>query len=214
MHDRFRLSYLTLLILALACLWLAGCASGGEGILLEDRFGNPDGAFGSDSQRAFDRGYQDGHYFIEVYEPNWFIWARPEERFADVDIQVEARWVSGSPQGHFGLLCRYRSPDDFYYFAITADGFYAILRVEDGTQDILNGEAFLPSTAILTGDQTNIVRAICHRNELSLYVNGQHITTVNDDRFRRGDVALAVGSGANGATRVHFDNMVVTGPDY
>ena len=214
MHDRSRFSSLTILVLALSCLLIAGCASGGEDVLFEDRFGNPNGLFGDESQATFDRGYQDGQYFIEVYEPNWLVWARPEERFADLDIRVEARWVSGSLRGHFGVLCRYRSPDDFYYLAITPDGYYAILRMEDGVQEVLSDEGFLPSTAILTGDRTNTIRAICYRDQLSLYVNEQHLTTVTDDQFRRGDIALAAGSGSEGAIRVHFDNLVVTGPDY
>jgi len=204
---------LALLVLLLTLAAVAGCGGGDEGPLLADRFANPDSGWGSDSQEAFDRGYQDGEYFIEVYEPNWFVWAHPGERFDDVVMEVEARRVSGFPNGHFGLLCRYRRPDDFYYFAITDDGYYAILRVEDGEPEVLTGDGFLPSPAIRTDGETNSIRAICRGDELSLYVNGEEIATVRDDTLQRGDVGLAAGSGPDGSIRVHFDNLVVTLPE-
>ncbi|MBN1178806.1 MAG: hypothetical protein JXD18_06320 [Anaerolineae bacterium] len=205
---------LKLLLLTTVILMLAGCGRGGQGVLLEDRFGGTDGVWGNESQDAFDRGYQNGEYFIEVYEPNWFVWARPDERFSDVDVQVDARWVSGSPRAHFGVICRYRSPDDFYYFAVSADGYYAIMKFEDGASEVLTGAGFLRAPVIYTGTTLNIVRALCYEDQLTLYVNGERVASVMDDTFRRGDVGLAVGTGDEGAARVHFDNLVVTGPDY
>ncbi len=213
MHSNGLLPRLTLLFLvALFLLTVAGCSGDGEGVLLEDRFGNLDSGWGSESQEAFDRGYQDGEYFIEVYEPNWFVWTHPGGRFDDVVVEAEARLVSGSPDGHFGLLCRYRPPDSFYYLAITADGYYAILRVENGEPEVLTGDGFLVASAIHTGGETNQIRAVCQGEQLSLYVNDVALATVTDAELQRGDVGLAAGSGPDSSIRVHFDNLVVTVP--
>ncbi|HIE39369.1 MAG TPA: hypothetical protein EYP77_09935 [Anaerolineae bacterium] len=202
-----------LLILFLALSPIAGCRADGEGPLLQDRFSNPRSGWGSDSQETFDRGYQDGEYFIEVYEPDWFVWTRPHRRFDDVAVEAEVRRGSGSTDGHFGLLCRYRAPGDFYYFAITDDGYYAILRVEDERIEVLTGEGFLPTSAVQTDGATNHIRIVCRGEQLSLYVNGQEVATATDASLQRGDVGLGAGSGPGGSIRVHFDNLVVVAPE-
>jgi len=202
-----------LLALFLLLALLSGCRRAEEGTLLfRDRFGNENGGWGSESQSTFDRGYQRGEYFIEVYEPDWLAWARPHERFTDVDIEVEAHQVAGSPDGHFGALCRFRAPDDFYYFAVSDDGYYAIMRVENGEAEVLTGDGMLPSAAIQTGGAVNVIRAVCMREQLTLYVNDEQVASVTDDAFQRGDVGLGVGAGPAGAIRVHFDNFTVAAP--
>jgi hypothetical protein len=211
MHAKRLLSRLALLMLLAALLQaVACCRDSREESLLEDRFGDSGSGWGEESQDAFDRGYHQGEYFIEVYEPDWFVWANPGRRFTDVVAEVDARWVSGSPAGHFGLLCRYRAPGDFYYFAVTGDGYYAILRVEDGEAEVVTGDGFLPSPAVRTGEATNHIRAVCRGEDLALYVNGEELARATDDVLRRGDVGLGAGSGSERSIRVHFDNLVVT----
>ncbi|RME33600.1 MAG: hypothetical protein D6793_09580 [Thermoflexia bacterium] len=192
---------------------LVSCSRPGKGVLFSDRFGNPESGWGKESQESFDRGYQEGEYFIEVYEPNWLVWATPGKRFQDVAIEVDARRVSGAAGGNFGLLCRYRRPADFYYFAVTDDGYYAILRVEDGEPTVLTGSGFLPSPDIPVGAASYRIGAICAGDRLRLLVNGKEIAAVVDVTFRRGDVGLAVGTGHEGPLRVHFDNFRVTEPE-
>lgn len=211
-NDRLSPHLIVSLILISLAMGLVGCSDGGKGVLLQDRFGNPSGDWGIESQAAFDRGYQDGEYFIEVYEPNWLTWARPGERFDDVDVEADVRWVSGSRDGHFGLLCRYRPEDSFYYFAITDDGYYAILRVSEGVSEVISGDGFLPSPAIRTGGEANVLRAVCQGEQLTMFVNGEEVASVTDTAFLKGDVGLAVGSGPDGSIRAHFDNLTVVTP--
>lgn len=205
-----RLSNLVLLALLLLCM--VGC-NGGEEPLLEDHFSDPRSGWGSDSQDAFDRGYEEGEYFIEVYEESWFTWAPSGNRFRDVDVAVEARPIALSSDGHFGLLCRYRAPDNFYYLGVTQDGYYAIIRVDGDKVDILTGEGFTYSPAILPRGGKYLLRAVCAGDEISLYVSNTLIATVNDATFDRGDVAVGVGSSPLESIRVHFDDLVVVAPE-
>jgi len=201
-----------LLLALMTPLLLPGCGARRDTVLLEDRFANPRYDWGSESEEAFDRGYSAGEYFIEVYEPNRLVWTHPGRRFQDVAVEVEAHRASGSSRGHFGLICRYRRPADFYYFAITDDGFYAILRVMDGEPKVLTGEGFLPSSAVQPEDGIYHIRAVCWGEVLSLLVNGSEVARVTDAALQRGDVGLAAGSGPDGAVRVHFDNLRVIRP--
>jgi hypothetical protein len=203
-----------LVLAVLFLLLLSSCLGGEEGVLLEENFGNPDSGWGDDSQEAFDRGYQEGEYFVEVYEDDWFVWVPSGNRFTDIDIEVEARQIPNSSDGHFGLICRYDRPDNFYYFAVTADGYYAVYRVENGEPEMLSGEGFLYSPAIRADEGVFHLRVACHADNLSMYVADQRVATVFDDLFPRGDVGLAVGSiGGGGSIRVHFDDLVVAVPE-
>ncbi len=202
-----------ILPVVLLLLLLSGCRREGAGLLFYDRFGNPKSGWGSESRESFDRGYQEGEYFIEVYEPDWFAWTTPGKRFSDVVVTVDARRVSGASGGHFGLICRYRAPANFYYFGITDDGYYAIIRVRDSHPKPLSGAGFLLSPSIPIRADVYRIRAVCQGDRLQLFVNDQEIATVTDDTFRQGDVGLGVGSGPEGSIRVHFDNFKVLVPE-
>jgi hypothetical protein len=204
-----------LLVFALL-LSLCGCAPGDDqGSLFQDDFGDRRSGWGEDQRETFERGYEDGKYVIKLHEPNWFAWAYPGERFDDVSVDVDVRLVSGSQDSHFGVMCRHETLDNFYYFAISADGYYAIFRrVDGGDMESLTGDGnqMVPSAAIKTGEQDNHLLAVCQGDQLSLYANGQLLETVTDDTHARGDVGIGVGSGAAGDVRVQFDDLVVARP--
>ena len=203
---------IVLAILLLAC----GCTGGDDqGLLFQDDFNNPGSGWGADQHEKSERGYEEGEYFIQLHEPNWFVWAYPDEQFEDVSVEVDAYLASGSQDSHFGLLCRHVDEDNFYYFAISADGYYAIFRrVDGGDLEILTGDGsgMTPSPNIRIGEQTNRVLAVCRGDELSLYVNGELLETVSDDAHAQGDVGIGAGSGPEGNVRVQFDDFIVTRP--
>ncbi len=197
-------------------LLVCGCTGGDdERPLFQDDFENPRSGWGAEQCEEFERGYEDGEYLFVLYEPNWFAWACPGEQFDDVSVEADVYLASGSQDGHFGVLCRYADPESFYYFAISADGYYAIFRrVAGGDMEVLtgNGVGMIHSPAIKTGGQTNHILAVCREDELSLYVNGELLETVSDDAHARGDVGIGAGSGPGGEACVRFDDFLVTGP--
>ncbi|RLC99730.1 MAG: hypothetical protein DRI77_02065 [Chloroflexi bacterium] len=214
MKRRYRLAKGCLIGLVL--LLVCGCTSGGSGKpLFQDDFDDASSGWGADERQEFDRGYEAGDYFIELYESNWLAWACPGQRFDDVSVEVQVSLISGLQDGHFGVLCRHIDLDNFYYFAISADGYYAIFRrVDGGDLEPLtgDGEGMVYSSAIKTGEQSNDIRAVCQGDELSFYINGELLETVSDDSHARGDVGIGAGSGSAGGGRVQFDNFVVTKP--
>jgi hypothetical protein len=195
---------------------LSGCCGGGdEVVLFEDSFDDPRSGWGEDERYEFARGYdRDEAYYFELYEPNWFAWARPGTKLSDVRVQVDARAVSEVQDAHYGVICRYADLDNFYYFAVSADGYYAIFRRYDGDIDVLSGDGsgMMFSPSIKTGKQVNRVVAICQEDALTLYVNGGQLASVTDDTHAKGDVGVAAGRGVEGRARIHFDGFVVTAP--
>jgi hypothetical protein len=132
-----------------------------------------------------------------------------------VSVEVDIYLASGSQASHFGVLCRYKDQDNFYYLAISADGYYAIFRrVDGGDLEVLTGDGsgMAYSPAIKTGGQTNRILAVCQGSELALHVNGALLAAVTDDAYASGDVGIGAGSGPQGDFRVQFDNFLVTRP--
>jgi hypothetical protein len=204
-----------LILLALLLLACACTPGDDQSPLLKDDFDNPRTGWGAEQRRRFERGYEEGEYFVELRDPHWFAWAYPGKRFGDVSVEVDAYLASGSQDSHFGVLCRHVDPGNFYYFAISADGYYAVFRrVDGGNLEVLTagGTGMTPSPVIRTGGQTNRVLAVCQGDKLSLYVNGELLETVTDDAYTQGDVGIGAGSGPQGDVRVQFDNFLVTRP--
>jgi hypothetical protein len=204
-------------LIVLALLWLtSGCTRGADqSSLFQDDFDNPRSGWGAEQRERFERGYERGEYFIQLYEPNWFAWAHPGKQFDDVSVEVDVYLNSGSHDSHFGVFCRHVDLDNFYYFAISADGYYAIFRrVDGGVLEVLTGDGsgMTYSPAIRTDRQTNRVLAVCQADELALHVNGELLEMVIDDTYTSGDVGIGAGTGAQGDVRVQFDNFLVTKP--
>jgi len=204
------------LLVTMALLLVCGCATDEDrASSFRDDFDDSSGGWGTYESEEFDRGYVDGEYFIELHRPNWFAWASAGRRLDDVGVEMDAYLDSGSQGSHFGVLCRYVDESNFYYFAVSADGYYAIFkRLDGGDLEVLtgNGDGMVPSPAIKTGEQVNHVAVTCQGTELSLYVNGELVDMVTDEAHVRGDVGVGTGSGADGGARVHFDDFVVTKP--
>jgi hypothetical protein len=209
--------YLILMISALLIAALA-CSSGTEtellpaGVLFQDDF--------SDTSSGWDRvdvdegvtDYADGVYRIFVNTDSTDVWANPGLNFTDTIIEVEATKVGGPDDNDFGIICRYEDTNNFYSFIISSDGFYAIVRVEDGVQEIIGSEDMMPSDAIETGNVTNDIKVDCVGSTLTLYANGSQLLSVEDTAFASGDVGLLAGTFDTPGTDIHFDNFVVRQP--
>jgi len=132
--------------------------------------------------------------------------------FTDVVVTVQVRHVQGTVNNWMGAICRQQDEDNYYLLAISADGFYLILLVEDGAQTPLAGPE--PTNAIRTGKARNHLEAHCLGNRLSLWVNGQWLSARTDTTLpTTGGVALFADAVERGETSVTaFDNFVLKQP--
>lgn len=182
-------------------------------VLFQDNFSNP--ASGWDRVNVKD-GITDytaeGAYRILVNLPNTDVWSNPGLTFTDVRIEVDATKVGGPDDNDFGVQCRYQDDNNFYFFLISSDGYYAIGKVKDGEQILLSGESMDYSDAVLQGMATNHIRADCVGAHLALYVNGVTLAAVEDGDLTQGDVGLMAGTFDQPGTDILFDNFTVLQP--
>ena len=137
-----RTVWLGLVATALTLL-LGGCARNTPSQLpLSDNFDDAQSGWGVDQEEAFERGYRDGEYFIHAQTPNWLIWTTPGAEVGDIAAEADLYLAPTYANGYAGLLCRHKDRENFYYFAISPTGYYAIFRrVDGGDLQILTGGA-------------------------------------------------------------------------
>ncbi|GJM41142.1 MAG: hypothetical protein DHS20C20_14240 [Ardenticatenaceae bacterium] len=212
-------------LLLVALLSLAACsivsgpstdACNENGALLRDDF--------SGEQACGWREYNQGGAVVEIAEGTLNIstsqtgqiwWTNVGRDFSDVIVTVQARQTSGPNNNAYGILCRYQDENNFYIFLISGDGYYAVGKYQAGEEQITYltpNQEYVFSDLINQGVATNLLRASCVGNELSLSVNGLPLVTVTDNTFSGGDVGLGVSTLEPGTAVVQFDDLLVLAP--
>lgn len=113
--------------------------------------------------------------------------------YTDVVLEAQAD-NAGKNNNNVSLVCRYDEADSTWYeFNIANNGLYWILAfVDNEYKQIYSGG----SNLIKQGKDTNLYKASCIGNELSLFINGQEARTVEDSTYglKEGQVGLSVTS--------------------
>ena len=132
--------------------------------------------------------------------------------YTDTVVTVQVRHVQGTVNNWIGVICRQQNEDNYYLLAISADGFYLILLVEDGIPTPLVGPK--TSEIIHTGKARNNLEVRCAGDALSLLVNDERLAThIDDTLLEAGAVALFADAVERGETSVTaFDNFTLTQP--
>lgn len=210
------LPWVALSLAGLACS-IGGVTNAGPtadpNLLFSDDFSNSSSGWDrvtTDSDYSAD--YDSGVYRMSVSTSNLDVWANPGKSYSDVSVTVEATKTGGPDDNDFGLICRYEDTSNFYFFIISSDGYYGIGQVKDGDQNLLSGDSMESSDSIKLGGATNIIRADCVGDSLSLYANGDKLSEVSNSDFRSGDVGLITGTFDEAGTEIAFDNFVVRKP--
>ncbi len=206
---------LILLITALACqtTTLTQTFLPGGSLFYQDQFSDPASGWGDLTLEAGAAGYADGAYRIIVNQPNVHIWSHPGLALADVHVEVDVFPAAGPLENRMGVICRLVDDQNFYFFAISADGYYGIGKLKAGQVTILTGGGnMLPSEIIQTGNVPNRVRGDCSGQTLSLYVNNLLVDFIEDSEFTSGDVGLLSGTFSQPGADVYFDNFFVFKP--
>jgi hypothetical protein len=183
------------------------------GVLYQEGFTDPNSGWARASEASGSLDYAaNGTYQVSVDSPNYDLWAVSGHAYRDVRLEVDTARLAGPQENRFGLVCRYKDPENFYFFVISSDGYQAIGKVIRGAQTLLSQDMLEYSPAVLTGESLNHLRFDCIGSELSAYVNQQPVSTVDDADFTKGDAGLIVGTFDQPGVKVMFDNFIVYKP--
>ncbi len=150
---------------------------------------------------------------IKVDQPNSLLWSVAGKKYTDVKIDVDGVLLSGPSNDVFGAICRFSDANHFYGFLISHDGYYGIFKMDNGTLILADQNQGLKfSDVILQGGTVNHITATCRGNELSLAVNGQLLSIVQDDNYVSGQIGLIAGTYENGGSELFFDHLQISQP--
>jgi hypothetical protein len=188
-------------------------------VLFQDDFSDPSSGWDQFSDADGITDYDNGSYRIRIDQPEFTFWANPglgNTLPSDVRIDVDATKIGGPDFNDFGVICRYSgsgSSANFYEFIISSDGYAGIVLVTDSSQDVISTEGQLQSfDAIKQGSTSNHIRVECFGNLLTLFVNGEMLTSVTDSTLTSGDVGLLASTYDEAGVDILFDNFIVTMP--
>ncbi len=204
------------LLLTLACSFgPSGGGGGGEqpsNVIFQDDFSDAKSGWEVGDYETGKVGYGNGVYYVISNGDGDTMWGVANKKFDNVIIDVDATQISAGPDSNndYGILCREQGDGNGYFFLISGDGFYSILKAEGGEFTPLVD--WTDSDVINTGNASNHIQATCNGGSLILTVNGQQLATANDTAYSSGDIALTATSYESQPTEVHFDNLVVSKP--
>ncbi len=184
----------------------------GQQILYQDDFSDSNSGWPAVSDADKSASYSGGQYVIQAITAKQDVWAHPGQNFGDVSITVDATKSNGPDNNDFGLVCRFQDDNNFYFFVVSSDGFQAIGKYVNGDFSYLTADKMQPTTAMNAGTTLNKLRADCVGSTLTLYANGQMLSTATDTSFSTGDVGLLVGTFDDPNVSISFDNFVVAQP--
>ena len=182
-------------------------------VLVNDEFSPPNAAWARFDTAESAVYAQEGELYLEDRGKGVAVYAPfAGKTYADVAIAVQARHVQGTMNNWMGVICRQQDENNYYLLAVSADGYYLILLVENGISMPLVGPQF--DEGIKTGKARNNLEVRCQGDELTLRVNNAFTLTISDTVFQEaGGVALFADAVERGETAVvAFDNFSMSQP--
>lgn len=118
----------------------------------------------------------------------------------DFTFEVVAQPLSAPESGFYGYGVVYRAQDSsrYYAFAVGGDGYYAVLRIEDGEETSLVTWQQFPH--VRRGHQPNRLRVTCTGAVCDFTINDEYAVTVEDETWLSGDAGLWTGAFDEGVT--------------
>jgi hypothetical protein len=144
-----------------------------------------------------------------VVKQRGYLWSLNHNRYNDAAIEATVQQTQGDLGNGFGVLCRADADGNGYYFVISSDGQFAILKATSNAPDPAPLVNWGRSPVIRPGLNTvNTLQAVCASAYLSLAVNGILLAVTADQTFRVGELGVVVGAGRT-TTWASFDDIIV-----
>ena len=173
-------------------------------LILRESFATTGIWFTADHDRFWIDYVDDGYRIYNDFYNSYVSSVRTFD-LADVYVEVDAVRIAGPETGYYGVVSRWEDIHNYYAFVISSDGFYGIVRVEDGQPQFL--AQGLDRSGLINLNDSNRIGGAIEDKTLTLYVNGEALLQVEDETFETGAVGLMVGTRPVSGVEVHFDDL-------
>ena len=155
---------------------------------------------------------QDSHLAIQLRLPQsdayalWLGDAANTSQVMDFTLTTLATQVSGATDASYGIRFRQETPDSYLYVALSARGYWQVLRSIAGVRTEI-----VPWTYSHTIEQgigyTNELSVTAAGPVITIHINGVQVGTVTDQAPIPGQLTLSAATTASGDVRVDFDTV-------
>ena len=178
-------------------------------LLFADDFSDPLSGWQVGQAAAFQRGYEDGRYILQIRQDHFVLWSDQPYNLAGATLQVEATVLNSAGNGDYGLVCGIQDDEHFTALEISEDGYYAIWKQQGSEFVTLLDWTYAPE---LTTGGPYTLGASCGPEGLLLAVDGLLLAEVQDETFAGGRVGLLAGTYDHAGLKVAFDHFEVFTP--
>jgi hypothetical protein len=180
-----------------------------SGTVYVDDFSDPTSGWDTlDDSDAWVR-YEEGGLLMQTHADSWVASAYDADPIKNITIETDSTSYGGAIENFYGIMCRMKDYDNYYYGAISSDGYAGIGIFQDGKGTLLGEEKGVYSDAIVQ-DGANLLRLSCVGDTLTLSVNGQQLISIQDQTFDTGTFGLFAEASKEEDTKVIFDNVVIS----
>ncbi len=170
----------------------------------------PEGAK-QDDLASTDRSINYGTYgWMVSAKDNISSWANLTEsqQFSDLHLALDIPYVDGPEEDTLGPMFRWKDPDNYYNFLISADSFSLGSEVAGKWKNLIPWT----ETAALVKGELNRLEVTAVGPRITLYINGQKVGEIQDDNLKSGQIGLVTHLNKGDELWVEFDNLQVLVP--
>jgi subtilisin family serine protease len=169
-------------------------------------FNDPLAVPGTGLPQGGEVGYVEGQYRITPSGPNRAAWATFGGVYGDVRIEATAQFVGPTP-GMAGIVFWFASPEDYYLFAVTSDGYYQLAHFHGGSWTALT--LWQQDRAIVAGGPQRL-RVETAGERIAVSVNGTQLANLVDPGGGSGSVGLLAATFDQPGAMASFSEVVVS----
>lgn len=148
---------------------------------------------------------EDGKNILRLEQSGITGWVRYPNAYADTLVEVTAG-ARTDALTRYGVILRAADDDSAYYLVgLQNDGKYAVFYYNRGYTPLVPWFAL---DFIRTGAAANQLRVINQGSQIAVYVNGEWLATLKDERLKQGRVGLFVEGSQPGVEAVYDDLRV------
>lgn len=131
---------------------------------------------------AYNRFQSDGFHFSPIVAFGYY-GVKIDPALGDVSVSASVRLKADSPNSsmYAGLVCR-SSLEGMYFAVIRENGYFSLFRDSPTRPFSLLAET--KAASIKTGGEVNQLRLDCIGSNISFYVNGTKVASVQNDTFK------------------------------
>jgi len=183
-------------------------------VLFQDDFSSPASGLPRDRNSKYTLEYKDGKYHVLINEQGQGQEVTMDNKgtYADVSVEADIQQTAGPSDGLMGVTCRDNNNGNYYSFEFSQNGTYGIYKYSDYNGDALDEETLDPNT--VNQNDVNHIEGVCSGDTLTLLLNGQVLSQVQDSDYPKGALGLIVRTGSSGdpGVDVLFSSFLVKGP--